>query len=120
MATTSARQQALYLLLLFGMLVLLVPRAGYASDVSCWVKWASYSLKHGLSNIYQLPDNNYNPLYHYVLWAFGRLLGSPARIEHFRHSLKAVTLLFDFAGAGWAASLVGERRDASAWRWRCS
>ena len=95
----------------FGLLLLLVPRAGHANDVSCWVLWGSYILEQGLGNVYQLPvtANNYNPLYHYILWLYGLLMGSPARFLYYAHWLKGFTLLFDFAGALWAASLVRER-----------
>ncbi|WP_375416336.1 hypothetical protein [uncultured Hymenobacter sp.] len=109
MTTYSLRQQAALTVLLFGMLLLLVPRAGHGGDVHYWYTWACYIFDYGLGNVYQVPDNNYNPLYHYILWAFGKLAGSKERIDHYRHWLKAFTLVFDFAGAFWAASLVGER-----------
>lgn len=111
MSNTSLRRQALYTALLFSLLLLLVPRAGYVNDVNYWVNWAIYIQKNGLSNIYQLPDNNYNPLYHYILWLFGKLAGSPGRIALYRHWLKGFTLLFDFGGAIWAASLVPGARS---------
>ncbi|MGI4872679.1 MAG: hypothetical protein ACRYFX_16075, partial [Janthinobacterium lividum] len=54
--------------------------------------------------------NDYNPLYHYVLWVYGHMMGSVDKIVHYCHYLKAYTLVFDFAGAWWAASLVSERQ----------
>ena len=95
--------------MLFGLLLLLVPRAGYDGDMDYWVRWATYILEHGLGNVYQLPDNNYNPLYHYILWAYAHLAGTPEKLKYYSHFLKAFTLVFDFAGAFWAASLVPER-----------
>jgi Gpi18-like mannosyltransferase len=105
----SFRQQLLTFFLLFGLLLLLVPRAGFDGDVGCWVNWSTYTFEHGLGNVYQISDNNYNPLYHYFLWLFGQLCGSAAAINRNRHWLKAFTLVFDFAGAFWAASVVPER-----------
>ncbi|MCR5888778.1 hypothetical protein LRS06_13570 [Hymenobacter sp. J193] len=81
------------------LLLLLVPRAGYEGDVDCWTRWATFIYENGLPNVYELPDNNYNPFYHYVLWLYGKMMGSTGKIFHFRHYLKAFTLLFDFAGA---------------------
>jgi hypothetical protein len=109
MTDFSLRRQLLYVFLLFGLLLLLVPHAGFADDVGCWVNWSTYGFEHGLSNVYQVSDNNYNPLYHYILWLYGQLCGSVEAIQRNRHWLKAFTLLFDFAGAFWAASVVPER-----------
>ncbi|RAK67023.1 glycosyltransferase 87 family protein [Hymenobacter edaphi] len=100
----------LYLLLL-SLLVTLLPAVGFKNDFWLWVRWAEYSRAHGLANVYAVPGNNYNPLYHYVLWLFGRLAGSAAAIEAQRYSLKLLTLPFDFGGALLAASLLrGARR----------
>ena len=109
MSTYSLRRQAAYIILLFITLLLLVPRAGHSGDVDYWYTWACYIFEHGLGNVYQLENNNYNPFYHYILWLFGKFMGSTSKIDHYRHWLKAMTLLFDFGGAFWAASLVRER-----------
>ena len=97
-------------LALFILLVWLVPVAGFPVDVGCWAQWATYSLRHGLGNSYAQPDLNYTPLYLYVLYAYGQLAGSAAAIQQHIHSLRAFTLLFDFAGALAAVSLVGGQR----------
>jgi hypothetical protein len=109
MGVLSLRQQVAYTILLFVLLLLLVPRAGYEGDVAFWVRWATYIFEHGLGNVYQVPDNNYNPLYHYILWLYGCLMGSVEKLKYYSHFLKAFTLVFDFIGAFWAASLVPER-----------
>ena len=96
---------------LFILFVWLTPRIGFSDDVEYWTNWATYSARHGLGNVYQLHRNDYTPLYHYVLFAYGRLAGSAAAIVRHRHELRAFTLLFDFAGALAAVSLVeGHRR----------
>ena len=105
----SFRQQLVYTLLLFGLLLLLVPRAGHPNDVDAWLLWATHIYENGLGNVYQVAGNNYNPLYHYILWLYGWLMGSPEKLRYYIHALKAFTLVFDFAGAFWAASLVPER-----------
>ena len=109
MGILSFRRQAAYTFLLFTLLLLLVPRAGHDSDMSFWVAWAKDIYYQGLGNVYKTPSNSYNPLYHYILWFFGWLLGDVDKLIYYRHWLKAFTLVFDFAGAFWAASLVRER-----------
>ncbi len=110
MGNYSLRRQAAYGALLFVLLLLLVPRAGHEGDAWYWVRWASYIFEYGLGNVYQLADNTYNPFFQYVLWLFGRLMGSVAKIQHYQHWIKALVLVFDFAGAYWAAALVPQRK----------
>ncbi|GAB2960372.1 hypothetical protein GCM10027048_30070 [Hymenobacter coalescens] len=97
-------------LLLLGLLTVLLPEAGFKDDFWLWVRWAQYSTAHGLGNVYAVHGNNYNPLYHYVLWLYGQLAGSAAAIEAHRYWLKLLTLPFDVAGALLAASLAGTDR----------
>jgi len=97
--------------MLFVMLLLIVPRAGFLGDVDCWVRWGTHIHDQGLRNAYEHPGNNYNPFYHYVLWAYGKLLGTPEKIQRYRHALKAFTLLFDFAGAIMLAALAAPGRQ---------
>lgn len=109
MGIISSRQQLICTLLLFFLMLLLVPQAGYDGDMYYWVKWATYIFEHQLGDVYEVSDNNYNPLYHYILWLYGHLMGSTEKIVYYRHWLKGFTLVFDFAGAIWAASLVADR-----------
>lgn len=85
--------------MLFVLLLLLTPNAGFVGDVGCWKMWATHMGAYGLGNAYTLEANNYNPLYQYVLFGYAKLAGSPAAIVTYIHWLKAFTLLFDFAGA---------------------
>lgn len=109
MSTFSFRQQVVFASLLFVLMLLLVPRAGYDGDGHYWVEWGSYIFEHGLGNVYQLESNNYNPLYHYILWLYGQMMGTMEKLQYYIRFLKGFTLIFDFAGAFWAASLVPER-----------
>jgi Gpi18-like mannosyltransferase len=109
MGILSFRRQATYLFLFFVMLLVLVPHAGHDSDMSFWVAWTKDIFYHGLGNIYQTPSNSYNPLYHYILWLYSSMFDDVEKLIYYRHMLKAFTLVFDFAGAIWAASLVRER-----------
>lgn len=93
-------------ILLFLVLLALVPRAGFQDDVNYWVAWATYSFENGFGNIYQLESNMYNPVFHYILYIYSRLMGSPEKIAYYQHYIKAFVLLFDFAGALLAVSLV--------------
>ena len=99
LANYPARPHWLLYLLLYTTLVLLTPHAGLGGDVRYWVEWATYMDAHGLTRGYEVDSNNYNPLYQYVLFAYGKLAHGPDRIFRYRHLLKLFTLLFDFAGA---------------------
>jgi Gpi18-like mannosyltransferase len=94
-----SRAHWLLYVLLFTALVLFTPHAGLEGDVMCWVSWATYMRAHGLTRGYEAYGNNYTPLYQYVLFAYGKLVGDADHIFRYRHLLKLVTLLFDFAGA---------------------
>ncbi|RYY16942.1 MAG: hypothetical protein EOO36_10445 [Cytophagaceae bacterium] len=105
--TYPGRAHWLLYALLFALLLLLTPHAGYLSDVEYWENWATHIGAHGLGNAYTYASNNYNPLYQYVLYAYAKLAGSPQHITAYIHCLKAFTLLFDFGGAILAARYVG-------------
>jgi len=94
-----SRSHWLLYLLLFTLLVLLTPHAGLEGDVMCWVSWATYMRTHGLTRGYEAYGNNYTPLYQYVLFAYGKLVGDADHIYRYRHLLKLFTLAFDFGGA---------------------
>jgi Gpi18-like mannosyltransferase len=93
--------------LLFALLLLLTPTAGHVFDVQFWEAWATHMGAHGLGNAYTLGDNNYNPLYQYVLYSYAKLAGSSHTITMYIHCLKAVTLLCDFGGAMLAVRYFG-------------
>lgn len=84
---------------IFLMLVFLLPafrRLDY--DTLCWVNWCTYTQEHGLSNAYG-SGSDYFPLYHYVLWIFGRLCQHGETMIGARiHYLRIFTLAFDFLG----------------------
>jgi len=107
LADYPLRSHWLLYLLLFTLLIVLTPQTGYSTDVSCWVAWATHMDAHGLTSGYEVDSNNYNPLYQYVLFGFGRLAHSAGHIYRYRHMLKMVTLLFDFWGAIWAVRQFG-------------
>jgi Gpi18-like mannosyltransferase len=101
------RSHWLLYLLLFTLLILLTPKAGHLTDVACWVAWATHMDAYGLTRGYEVDTNNYNPLYQYVLFGFGRLFHGADHIYRYRHLLKIVTLVFDFWGAIWAVRFFG-------------
>jgi len=84
---------------------------GYTDDVNFWLRWSEQIFNSGLGNAYDAPDNNYNPLYQYILWLYSMLAGSVEKIQRYHSFLKAFTLAFDFAGAIVAASLVKDKKD---------
>ena len=108
MSTTyPARAHWLLYALLFALLLVLTPTSGHRFDVQFWEQWATHLGAHGLGNAYTYANNNYNPLYQYVLYGYARLAGSPQKITAYIHCLKAFTLLFDFGGAILAVRCFG-------------
>jgi Gpi18-like mannosyltransferase len=95
----------------FLVLSLLGAKLGYMDDINFWTRWAEAIYEDGLGNVYSVADNNYNPLYHYILFLYGKLAGSHEKIKHYYYFLKAFTLIFDFVGAIVAASLLKDKND---------
>lgn len=62
-------------------------------------------LGNGLNNIYKF-GVDYLPLYHYLLFFYGKLVGDTAGIVHGINSLKLVTLLFELMGVYYAYLIV--------------
>ncbi|KAA9331884.1 hypothetical protein [Adhaeribacter soli] len=91
------------------MLVFIAPRGGFTDDINFWINWCRYAYEFGLSNIYQLENNNYNPLLHYFLAAYAFLAGNSDNISQYMPFFKAFPLFFDFVGAIAAVSFVKER-----------
>ncbi len=58
--------------------------------------WAIYIHKNGLRNAYGSTD--YMPLYQYILWVYGKIMGSEQAIINNIHYLRSFTLLFDYLG----------------------
>jgi hypothetical protein len=84
------------LAILFVVLVFLIPQSGKVFDDNMWINWALYIHEHGLGNAYSNPLITYHPIYLYVLYVYGQLMGSEALIVQNIHYLKIFTLLFDF------------------------
>lgn len=61
-----------------------------------WIQWTRCTVENGLGGVYHC-NTNYLPLYHYILYGFGQLLGGNIeRIIANVYQLKAVTLVFHF------------------------
>jgi Gpi18-like mannosyltransferase len=86
------------ILFFFILIVFLLPHSGHSYDMSCWHIWTRGLFENGLKECYQLPGLNYNPLFLYIMMAFGKFQGSLEKIDENMIYLKAVVLLFDFAG----------------------
>ena len=81
--------------LFFSILLLyLAPTTGHSWDVQCWTEWSLFIYDSGLSNIYK-SWTDYLPLYHYVLFLYGKVQGSVENIVSNINSLKIITLLFE-------------------------
>ena len=76
-------------------LLILKPKGGHEFDLFCFTEWAKFSFTEGLSNIYK-SWTDYLPLYHYVLFLFGKMQGSIEEITSNIYKLKSLTLFFEF------------------------
>ena len=76
------------------MLIILKSKGGCPFDIYCWVEWTKHSFTDGLSNIYK-SWTDYLPLYHYVLFIFGKIQGSVEAIADNIYKLKTITLFFE-------------------------
>ncbi len=74
-------------------------------DRNCFISWSNFMLGNGLNNIYKF-GVDYLPLYHYLLFFYGKLVGDTAGIVHGINSLKLVTLLFELMGVYYAYLIV--------------
>lgn len=81
--------------ILFILLVFLIPDKSHGSDISYWQSWAKYSFTNGLGEIYQ-SWTDYLPLYQYVLYIYGVVMGSTEAIDNGILYLKIITLFFEF------------------------
>lgn len=98
MQLTDDRISAFSALFLFAFITCLLPWfPGLRGDVGCWIGWSTYITNHGIGNAYE-SGSNYMPLYHYFLWFYGKLAGSPEAIKAYIPYLRTFTILFDFWG----------------------
>lgn len=96
---------------LFGFLSLLGIYIGaFWPDAECWRNWSLLIFKKGLPNAYT-EWNNYMPFYQYVLYGYGKLMGTEARILHYTNTLKSVTFLFDFVGLWFVYKWIDKKTD---------
>ena len=81
---------------LFSVLYFFMPRSGCEGDLLFWIQWTRCNIENGLGGVYHC-NTNYLPVYHYILYGFGKLCGGNIEtvIEHI-HRLKAITLVFHF------------------------
>jgi Gpi18-like mannosyltransferase len=76
-------------------LVIIKTKSGHYGDVSCWKNWTEFGFTDGFSNIYK-SGTDYLPLYHYMLFFYGKIQGSVEAIVENIYKLKILTLLFEF------------------------
>lgn len=97
------------LLLLFFFIFLLLPYLpGHRFDNSCWVRWSSYIQQEGLSRVYY-SGTDYLPFYHYILYLFGKIQGSPDNISAHVNYLRMFTLCFDVLGLWYLWKWTGKK-----------
>lgn len=101
-------------LILFGALAALTPRYSFQLDQQAFMQWCQYIFKYGITEIHSIdePMFNYPPLISYVLWMFGKLMGSADNISEYFYLLKIFALAFDFI----AALLVARQIKSNTWQ----
>jgi Gpi18-like mannosyltransferase len=97
-AKIPTKTEVVLVLLLTSFIVFLLPYIpGHESDRWCWENWAWHNYTNGLRNSYG-SGTNYLPLYQYVLWGYGKIIGNGDHIGLYINNLRAFTLLFDLLG----------------------
>lgn len=102
--TTLNRSYVFASFILLFILTLCLPHKGYMYDTYCWAVWSSYSSANGLHNIYY-SDTDYLPLYHYILYFFGKIVGYES-VGQYVYYLKSITLIFHFITGFFVLQLI--------------
>jgi len=76
-------------------LIIITPKRGFDDDMGCWRAWTQIIFTEGFRNIYK-SWTDYLPLYHYVLFFFGKIQGSVEAIADHIYKLKTITIFFEF------------------------
>jgi Gpi18-like mannosyltransferase len=97
------------LALLYIFYFLILPKSGHWGDLNFWKLWCSHIFQNGIGRTYE-SGSDYLPLYHYILCFFGWLQGSLENIDRNIHLLKAITLIFDFAGGFYLLRMIYEQK----------
>ncbi|QNJ98383.1 hypothetical protein [Constantimarinum furrinae] len=96
--------------LLYALFIFLMPQSSYHLDMLLWQKWTVHTFEYGLGNAYG-SGTDYLPLYHYILYLFGKIQGSTAKIAFNIHWLKAITLVFHFISAWFVILFIRHKED---------
>lgn len=76
------------------LLIAFTPSICQISDRQCWIDWAIFQHKYGISNTYR-SYTDYLPLYHYFLNFYAHLEGNVKDIELDINRLKYLTVAFE-------------------------
>lgn len=103
MTTANRKKDVLLNVLPFVLFIVLAFVAnlfpGQKFDKTCWQEWAVQIYKHGLPNAYGAAwDNNYPPLFQYILYGYVQLQGSEEAVRENIANLRVFALFFDFLG----------------------
>lgn len=99
-----------FLLAVFVLFLFLIPDTTTPGkfDRRCWITWSNYISGNGLGNVYKL-GVNYLPLYHYVLYLYGKLYESTEGIIYHINSLKYITFFFELLGVYFVYRLIRDQ-----------
>lgn len=76
------------------LVIVLTPTLCHFSDRQCWIDWAQFQHRHGISNTYR-GWSDYLPLYHYVLNIYAKMNGNLDAIAANINRLKYLTIIFE-------------------------
>ncbi len=109
---TKYRLPLLFFGAVFILAILLIPDITVHGkyDRRCWINWSNYMLGNGLANIYRL-GINYLPLYNYILFFYGKLVGTTEGVILHINSLKYITVLFELIGIAFVVALVRRKYE---------
>lgn len=103
---TQNQKIALQYILLFIVIVFFMPKSNDTGfDLICWVTWANFIQANGLEKIYKF-DVDYLPLYHYVLFIYGKIFDSSELVAKNIMFIKYIILLADFLGVIFVYRLI--------------
>ncbi len=98
MEVNTKERTLLFFLLFVFFLTLFRFLPGFSIDLEYFIRWAVNIHKNGLGATYTSPDNNYLPVFQYILYIYAKLAGDEGQITHYIRLLRLFTLVFELLG----------------------
>lgn len=98
---TQQRREVIPLFFMYYIvLAALMPAAkeGFYYDLLCWQQWCVAIMEDGIGNIYDTKCN-YPPVFLYLLWFWGKIMGSAEMVEAQTRYIRLIPIAFEFLTA---------------------